>query len=291
MYDHLTTISAAAKTKPKAKAKRKIPAAQLKKMQTGLRKYRAEMAKLREKAAKAAKITPRQYEAYLEALQSDECASEGRLAGVKAAEIAKISDAKYKAFTKAYREAKQAYKDEKAESRSANEDPKKAIKERVKAKMAKIAALIKTLREAFHKAKSESSRNLCRHKIDSAERDFNRLYSALHGRPYYAVASDEAAPSQAPAPETAQKEAPASSPEKSAGEAKVSSANDALLNKQHTVAEILNLIQSDEFFEWYSGPFNSWLAEEKDAPTDDKIVGEVKEGMRHGYGIYYFNAG
>lgn len=101
-----------------AKKGSKMPAAQLKKMQDGLKKYRAQMDKLRSQAAKTAKITPAQFKKYLAAMKSPECMVEGRLAGVAAAEKAGITDAKFKAFTKAYKKLRDDHKAKKSESKS-----------------------------------------------------------------------------------------------------------------------------------------------------------------------------
>jgi hypothetical protein len=185
----LSSLSAAAK-KP---AKRKIPKAQLKKMQDGLKKYRAEMDTLREKAAKKAKITTKQYAAYLEALRSPECIAEGRTAGLKAAEIAKITPEKYKAFTKEY----------------------------------------KSLRDAYKANKSKSTSSV--------------MFSADEG------ADDEV---------------------------KVSDETQKLLDEQFQLGNVLNVLQSDEFYEWYVGDFSSWLSDEESAPSADAIVKWLSDKLK-----------
>ena len=160
MHINSTTFELNSKTK-------KMPAAQIKKMQEGLKKYRAEMDKLRDKAAKQAKITPNQYKKYLEAMRSPECMAEGRLAGVKAAEVAKISEAKYKAFTKAYKKLRDEYKAKKAESKSSVSLSMAADKEqKVRMTLKKVYAAILSLRKRFHSAKSEADRNTIRQKMD-----------------------------------------------------------------------------------------------------------------------------
>ena len=241
-----------------SKGKKKMPAAQLKKMQEGLKKYRAEMDKLRDKAAKQAKITPTQYKKYLEAMRSPECMAEGRLAGVKAAEVAKISVAKYKAFTKAYKKFRDEYKAKKAESKSSVSLSMAADKEqKVRMTLKKVYAAIQSLRKRFHAAKSESDRNILRQKMDGFKLHYNKLYSMLNGTPYYHVASDMTA----------------------SEEAEVSDATQSLLEKTFDLATFLNLVQSDKFYDWYAGPFSSWLAEEEGAPNDDQIVEWVAKNL------------
>jgi hypothetical protein len=230
------------------KAKRKIPAAQLKKMQQGLKKYRAEMDKLRDKAAKKAKITPAQYKKYLAAMRSPECIAEGRLAGVKAAEIAKISDAKYKAFTKAYRELRAEYKDKKSESKSSVMEA--GLETQLRLSLKKVYSAIQFMRKKFSAAKSDGERDDLRNKLKSFKQYYNKLYSKLNGTPYYAVANSKMF----------------------AEDAEVSSETEELLNKQYDLSSLLNLVQSDKFYDWYAGPFSSWLAEEEGAPSDDEIV-------------------
>ena len=185
----LDSVSAAAK-KP---AKRKMPKSHIKKMQDGLKKYRAEMDKLREKASKKAKITPKQYKAYLEALRSPECIAEGRTAGLKAAEIAKITPEKYKVFTKEY----------------------------------------KSLRDEYKANKSKSTSSV----MFSADNDTE-------------------------------------------DEVKVSDDTQKLLEEQFQLGNVLNVLQSDEFYDWYAGDFSSWLSEEEGAPSADAIVKWISDKLK-----------
>jgi hypothetical protein len=182
-------------SKAVAPKKKAIPKAQLKKMQDGLKRYRAEMDKLREKAAKQAKITTAQYKKYLTALRSPECIAEGRTAGVKAAELAGISLAKYKAFTKAY----------------------KALRDVHKAKKGKATA------------------------------------SSM-------LADDAAAEPQDQ-------------------EVQLSDESQKLLEQQFDLSTILNVMQSDEFYDWYAGDFSSWLASEDNAPSADAIVSWLSQKL------------
>lgn len=235
-----------------------IPKAHVKKLHEGLKMYRAKVSKLRAKAAKAAKITDAQYQAYLDALVSDECTSQGKRCGVKAAEIAKISDAKFTNFSKIFRELKLGLQESASSYESSSMDLSEDKLVAIKITLRKLYAKIQDLRKQFHVTKVEAKKDSIRHTLKSFKTHYNKIYALLNGTPYYAIASDTDVPAPAPAVPDAT--------------SNLSAETQALLSTTADLTQVLNLIQGDAFYKFYSGPFSSWLINEKGSPTDEQIV-------------------
>lgn len=245
----------------KAKAKSKISPEQLKKMQKGLKKYYKEMDLLREKAAKSAKISTKQFEEYKKALKSKEIKKFGRLAAVKAAEKVGITDTKFAKFSSIYKDLRDKYKENKKnKSLSGANFPRKvrylSNKEvkAIKGTLRMLSSSMKTCSDRIKRTDSLKEKNEYYKMISSYRGKFNYLFKALCDAAETANIEHEA-------------EVIGEVPK-----ATVSQDTQNVLDQKFTLANFMNLIQSDKFFDWFSGDFANWIGEEPGCPNDDQIV-------------------
>lgn len=240
----------------------KLSKSQLFKLRKGYKAYQKDMAMLREEAAKKAKFTDSEYDNFLHWLKSDECRTMGPLVGKKAAELSRISPVKYQKYQKVLAELKKEYKEKKKLAKNSQFAIEASDMPAIKETMRELSFFIKASAENQRNAKSVVERTVWQDRLNSSRLDYARLYAMVSN------STDEAmAQVSVPAPTSGSDNQTSTVPK-----ANLSPESRKLLDSSFKLSNFMNLIQGDEFFDWFSEQFSAWLADEEGAPTDDQVV-------------------
>lgn len=233
----------------------KLSKSQLSKLRKGYKAYQKDMARLREEAAKKAKFTDSEYDNFLHWLKSDECRTMGPLVGKKAAELSRISPVKYQKYQKFLAELKKEYKENKKLAKNSQYAIEASDLPAIRETMQELSYFIKASTEHQRDAQSVVERTLWQDRLTSSKLDYARLHAMLSNSTDLPVSGSGSSPASEEVPK-----------------ANLSPESRKLLDSSFKLSNFMNLIQGDEFFDWFSEQFSAWLADEEGAPTDDQVV-------------------
>ena len=248
---------------------------QIKKMRKGYDAFRKDMLELRDLAAKRAKFTDKEYLNYRDALSSPDCQALGPLASKRAAEIARISEVKFKNFAKHLALLKKEYKQYKKLAKNSSFTLSSSDLSSLRAELNHLAFYISECLHKQRQADSAIDHAQYQDRINALRHDYTRLHTMLSSAdPRY-----ENSEPVKPEPVKPEPVKPEPKAENAAPKANISPTSRKLLDSSFKLAKFMNLIQSDEFFDWFSDHFSAWLADSEGSPSDDQIVEWVAQHL------------